>query len=239
MKRLTATCHWLPSRVACLAVLLTIFSIPSLAETITFDKNWADQGFNLIQNDNSGLEIIYSLHEFQIEDIVIDGRLMKNILAPGIFLPNDAGAPNLPGTGRFIAIPNGANVRITILEQRTELFTGLDVAPAPKIPFENDDSPLNYTRNEAVYNSDSYYPAQPADLSEPIEMRGVNSAIVGISPFQYNPVTNELLVYKDLHIRIDFESGNGCCGAYVLHNRPWDPILKGNLLNYEALTAYT
>lgn len=235
MKRLTATCHWLPSRVACLAVLLTIFSIPSLAETITFDKNWADQGFNLIQNDNSGLEIIYSLHEFQIEDIVIDGRLMKNILAPGIFLPNDAGAPNLPGTGRFIAIPNGANVRITILEQRTELFTGLDVAPAPKIPFENDDSPLNYTRNEAVYNSDSYYPAQPADLSEPIEMRGVNSAIVGISPFQYNPVTNELLVYKDLHIRIDFEGGNGCFGDDRLRNRHWDPILKGNLLNYESL----
>ena len=235
MKRLIAVSHRRPSRIACLAVLLIIFSIPSSAETINFDDNWAGQGFNLIQNDNSGLEIIYSLPQFQIEDILIDGSLMKNILAPGIFLPNDAGAPNLPGTGRYIALPNGATARITILDQRTEIFSGLEIAPAPVIPFENDDSPLTFTKNQTIYSADSYYPAQPVNLSEPLQMRGVNSAIVGISPFQYNPVTQELLVYKDLHVRIDYEGGNGYFGDNRLRNRYWEPILKGNLLNYSSL----
>ena len=235
MKRPSSFFQRLSFQTACLVILLFIFSNPALSETITIGDNWVDHGFNLIQSDESGLEIIYSLHEFQMEDIEIDGHLMKNIFAPGIFLPNDAGAPNLPGTGRYIAIPNGAEVIFTILDQRSETYSDLDVAPAPEIPFENDDSPLRYSKNDAIYNSNSFYPSSPVQISDPLEIRGVRSSIVGISPFQYNPVTKELIVYKDIHIRIDYQGGSGQVGDNRLRNRYWEPILKGNLLNYESL----
>jgi hypothetical protein len=72
-------------------------------------------------------------------------------------------------------------------------------------------------------------------ISETGQMRGVDGGKIGMTPFQYNPVTKEMLVYRDIHVRIDFSGGSGHFGEDRLRSRYWDPILKGNLLNYNSL----
>ena len=223
--------------ISCFIVLSVISLFPPLllAETIEFSDSWGKNGFNLIQNRDNGVEIIFSLNEVYFDEMLINNETVINIGAPGIFLPNDAGAPNLPGTGRYIALPNGAAAEFEILDYRIQEYSNIRVAPAPEIPFENDDSPLKYFYNPEIYTGDALYPESPVALSEKLVIRGVETVVAGITPFQYNPVTEKLIVYTDLRIRINFIGGAGYFGEDRLRSRYWEPILKSNILNYSSL----
>jgi hypothetical protein len=218
----------------CSLMLLFLFS--SAAEIVTFNNNWAEHPlFNVINESPTGIEIVFSTHQMVLEESMIDGMPMKTYGVPGIFLPNDEGAPNLAGTGRYIAIPQGAQAQVTILDSRTEVYHNIEVAPAPNIPLDSDDKPLQYVKNMKIYSRNACYPETPVKLSEPTPMRGINVVILGITPFQYNPVTKDLIVYKDIRVRVDFIGGNCHFGEDRLRSRFWEPILQGHLLNYNTL----
>jgi len=205
-------------------------------EVVTFDDNWASNPlFNVVSQGPGGVEVVFSTQRVVIEEKDIDGVAMRHFGVPGIFLPNDAGAPDLAGTGRYIAVPEGARVQVVILDVRTEVYQGIDILPAPELPLDTDDSPLRYEKDMLIYGRNAYYPDVPVKVSEVMEIRGVDVVILGITPFQYNPVTKELIVYKDIRCRVDFIGGTGHFGEDRLRSRFWEPILQGHLLNYASL----
>lgn len=59
--------------------------------------------------------------------------------------------------------------------------------------------------------------------------------MLGITPYQYNPVTKELLVYRDIEVEVNFVGGNGHFGEDRLRSRWWDPILRDAILNESSL----
>ncbi len=218
------------------SVTMLLFSISFATRMVTFDNNWAHNPlFNVVYENPMGIEIVFSMHRMVIEETEVDGILMQTFGVPGIILPNDEGAPNLAGTGRYIAIPQGAYATVTILDSRTEVYHNIEVTPAPNIPLGTDDSPLRYVKDMTIYRRNAYYPETPVKLSEPMKMRGVDIVILGITPFQYNPVTKELIVYSDIRLKIDFIGGNGHFGEDRLRSRFWEPIFQGHLLNYNSL----
>ncbi|MGB3479605.1 MAG: C25 family cysteine peptidase [bacterium] len=207
-------------------------------EIIGFNNNWHTyHGFRIISETPSSMEIVFSLKEMTIDNIKINDISMQRISIPGIFLPNNEGAPNLPGMGRYIAIPQGAQARVTIISKQTEVYHNIDIAPAPNIPLETDTSPLRYKKDMAIYGRNAYYPDNAVIFSKPMKIRGVDVVIIGITPFQYNPITKQLIVYKDLRVRVDFIGGNGHFGEDRLRSLYWEPILQGHLLNYKSLPA--
>ncbi len=219
-----------------LFIMVLLLGVSFAAEVVTFDNNWASKPlFNVDYETPMGIEITFSIHEMVIEETEINGISMKNFGIPGVFLPNDEGAPNLAGTGRYIAIPQGARAQITILGSRTEVYHNVEVAPAFNIPRDNDDSPIRYEKDMKIYSRNAYYPETPVKLSNPMQMRGVDVVILGITPFQYNPVTKEMIVYKDIRVKVDFIGGNGHFGEDRLRSRFWEQILQGHLLNYNSL----
>ena len=156
--------------------------ISNAAEIVQFDDNWSKSPlFNVVSESSSGIKIIFSTHKMVVEDRVIDGTTMKTYSVPGIFLPGEEGAPNLAGTGRYIAIPHGAMVKMSILETRKELLHNVEIAPSPHIPFDNDDSPLRYKRDMKIYNEDAFYPASPVRVSPPMKIRGVDVVILRVN----------------------------------------------------------
>ncbi|TKJ40840.1 hypothetical protein CEE37_07715 [candidate division LCP-89 bacterium B3_LCP] len=205
------------------------------AEIVTFDNAWGNSGFNLLSQDGAGVEVIFSITEMAILDMEINGSTMQMVHIPGVHLPTDAGTPNLPGSGRYIAIPQGASAYVEIVDYRTEIFKNLDIIPSAPIPAETDDSPPVYIKNPDIYNQDAYYPEAPVLLSETRNIRGVDCIILGITPFQYNPVTKELVVYRDIKVSVKFRGGNGHFGEDRLRSRYWEPILRQHLLNYASL----
>ena len=205
------------------------------AEEVRYNDSWSDQGLTLVESEKSGVNIIHSLTSFTFTDVQVNGEDMKVINMPGVFLPNDEGAPNLPGVGEYVAVPVGASATLNIINMRTETYTGIEIAPAPRIPFENDDSPLHYEKNMAIYGQDAFYPASPVMISDLQKMRGVDVVMLGVTPFQYNPVTKELLVIRDIEFEIVFEGGNGEFGETRYRSRWWDPIISKAIFNSQSL----
>ena len=220
------------------SLILLIFilaAIVSPAQQITYQDPWSDAGFKLTSSSSNSVAVSFSIHDFTLEDLSVNGAPMKNISLPGSFLFNDEGYPNLPGNGRYIAIPQGAVAHLTISGSRMETIQGLDIVPAPRIPKETESGPLHYEKNPQIYNKNAFYPAEPVTMSQPTKIRGVDVVMLGITPFQYNPVTKELRIYRDLNVQITFQGGNGHFGEDRLRSRFWDPILEDALLNYASL----
>nr|NQU90651.1 hypothetical protein [Bacteroidota bacterium] len=161
----------------------------SISQVVSYVDNWGDQGLTLKGETPQKVKINYSLTQFAFEDLDVEGEAMKSIMVPDVFLPNDEGAPNLPGTGRYIAVPVGAQVHIKIVSSRTELLKNQHIAPAPRIPLDTEKGPLHYEKDMAIYSANAFYPAEPVIISELSKLRGLDVVMLGITPFQYNPVT--------------------------------------------------
>ncbi|HTX88146.1 MAG TPA: C25 family cysteine peptidase [Bacteroidales bacterium] len=217
---------------------LLVFSFAFMgarSQTFSYTDNWGKAGYNILEATPSHVQLVYSMPVFSLEDISINGEAMKDISLPGNLLFNDAGAPNLPSKGRYLAIPTGSVPRVTIVARRTEVLHNVNIAPAPKIPLGDDDTPLHYAKNQAIYSQNANYPASPVQISQVMHIRGVDAIIIGTTPFQYNPVTRDLTIYKDLRIEVSFDRGNGQFGNTLYRNKWWDPILSDMMLNYSSL----
>ena len=224
-----------PVKSFLLLALILILANSNYAQQYKFTGNWGNPGFNLTSQRSSGVEVVYSVEQLFLEDVMVDGQNLKAAKIPGIFLPNDAGKPDLAGTGRFIAIPQGATANFKIVSYRTEKYTNIDIAPAPIIPKDDDPRPLRYPKDMSVYGKGGVYPESPVMLSAPQQIRGVDAVMLGITPFQYNPSTKELIVYTDLKVEVNFVGGNGHFGNDAYRSIWWEPILDDALLNYTTL----
>ncbi len=226
--------------VRCALVALSLVGLLSLtgpvaAEMIQVAQDEGATGLRLQSQTRGGVELQYAMDRFGIEPIDIDGATMQAVILPGSLLPNNPGAPNLPGIGRMVAIPREAHAVLTITATETRTYSGIDVAPAAPIQLENDDTPPRYERDMSIYGSRALYPASPVMISEPGQIRGVDMVTVGVTPFQYNPVSRELTVYTKIDFRVDFVGGTGQFGEDRLRSRYWEPILQDHLINYSAL----
>ncbi|MCK4677450.1 MAG: T9SS type A sorting domain-containing protein [Bacteroidales bacterium] len=216
-----------------LSLILNIFQVS--AQKYEYHDSWGKTGFNLQESRANGVKVIYSINEFSLNDQLINGETLKTIHIPGHFLPNNAGAPDLPGDGRYIAVPQGAKAVLNVNMLKKEIFENVEIAPAFLIPIDSDRSQLVYEKNMVIYGKNEFYPANPIIISESTKIRGVDVVMLGITPFQYNPVTKELIVYRDIDVDILFEGGNGHIGENRLRSRWFDPLLRDMLLNQDML----
>jgi hypothetical protein len=218
-----------------LAVFVLTFAYNASAEKVTYTDSWGQQGLTLKAQNTSGVTVNFSIKEFSIDSRPINGENMQEISLEGIFLPNGEGAPNLPTISKYIAIPQGAVASIEIINTRKESFQNIVMAPAPRIPLETERGPLQYNRDLSIYSKNDFYPAQPAIISQNMKIRGVDMVMLSVTPYQYNPVTKELVVYRDIEVRVNYTGGNGQFGETRLRSRYWDPIIMDNALNSESI----
>jgi PKD repeat protein len=215
--------------------LMVFYTTLASAEDHKYSDSWGRAGFTVESQNSSKILINYSISKFALTNIEVNGVTYENLELPGHFLPNNAGSPNLPGSGRYIAIPQGAEATLKIVSYRSETLNNVNLAPSFRIPWDTEVGPLEYKKNESIYSANKFFPEEPVVLSKKDEIRGIDVAMVGVTPFHYNPVTKQLIVYHDLKIEISFTGGTGHFGNDRLRNRWWDPMLSDMLLNYESL----
>ena len=143
-----------------LMLLVLAFFIAGItyADDFKYTDSWGKQGFALTNQKSTSVEVNYSINTFALSNELINGISMDAIGLPGTFLPNNEGAPNLPGDGRYLAIPQGATAHFQVTASRTEKFTNVDLAPAFKIPWANEDDPLEYNKDLSIYSKNEFYP---------------------------------------------------------------------------------
>ena len=99
-------------KVVLCITLLVAMSIA--AEMIEFTENWAPQPlYTVVSQSPGGVDLVFSMHEMVVEEQVIDGVPMRSYGVPAVFIA-EPGKPNLNAVSRYVALPEGARVRITV-----------------------------------------------------------------------------------------------------------------------------
>lgn len=215
--------------------LAILFSGFVVGQNISYSDSWGQTGLTIKSKSSDKIVFNYSIQSFQFLEANINGENLLELSLPNVLLPNDEGAPNLPGTGNYVALPQGSVASIKIINARTESFQQVNIAPSPRIPWDTEKGPLEYTKDNVIYNKDEFYPAEPVKLSDQTDIRGIDAVMLGITPFQYNPVSKELVVYRDIEIEVSFEGGNGYYGDDRLRSRWWDPIHRNIFINESSI----
>ena len=215
-----------------IAVLVMIANL-AVAQTYTFPVK-GTQGFTLSQSTRDGARISYQLGQFSLSQIEYRGEEMSEISINAISIPNEKGCPNLPVESRMMAIPQGATVTLNVVRAETQTFHNVNIAPALRLQAETEEPEMNYEKDMKVYGKNAFYPENPFMMGKSL-IRGVDAVTVSITPFQYNPVTKDLVVYTNVELSLSYEGGNGHFGDDRLRSPYWDPILAGQLMNYDQL----
>ena len=204
-----------------------------LAQTFNYPVK-GKQGFNLTEKTRDGLHISYNVGQVTLNTLQYRGEEMSEVSINTIAIPSEAGKPNLPADSRMMAIPQGATAHLRVVSFERETLHNVNIAPALRIQSENEEPDMNYVKDMSVYSKDAYYPAEPFVMGSSY-IRGVEAVTVAVTPFQYNPVTKDLIVYTNVELAVEFEGGNGHFGEDRLRSPYWDPILAAELLNYDQL----
>ena len=218
-----------------LILALILLSGRSLTAQTEYRFNTKANGFSISSKSNTTLTINHNINAITIEDTNLDQVEGQMVSLSGIFLSNQAGAPDLPSGSAFVAIPNGATPSVKMVNAKTKTINNVDLIPAPQPQLDDDDSPTVYQKDMSIYGRNAFYPATPYRLSEVMTVRGVEMVQVGVMPFQYNPVTKQLIVYEDLELELTTEGGDGTYGDIRYRTPEWDQILSDMLLNREVL----
>jgi len=221
--------------ICCSLAAVLLWVLPAQAQEFRYQDALNPNGISLKSATPSSAGLDFSVEAFTLEDFDLKGEAMKNIIFGEFFVPADEGMPNLPTFSRMIAVPKGATPRLTVTATRSESLQGVSIAPAPRIPLDNDPNPLVYEKDMRYYGKNTFFPAEVAQISELTQIRGVDMVYVSFSPFQYNPITRELRVYRDISVEVVFEGGSGRFGEDRLRSRWFDPILEDAVLNYASL----
>ena len=95
-------------------VAATLLSPPALAEVIQVAGSAGQPGMALKSQAPTGVELRYAMDSFTLDPLAIDGQEYQKLSLAGVLLPNNAGAPDLPGLSRYLAVPQGARAVVTI-----------------------------------------------------------------------------------------------------------------------------
>ncbi|HBC46299.1 MAG TPA: hypothetical protein DEO84_02515 [candidate division Zixibacteria bacterium] len=118
----------------------------------------------------------------------------------------EEGLPNLPVYAQLVAIPDQAGVTVQILSSSFQIVDNVDVYPTqPPSLVGQSDSDIPFSKNEAFYQRDEFYPSSLVALGEPIILRDLRLIQAVVNPVQYNPVTRQLKVYTNVDYSLVYE----------------------------------
>lgn len=216
-------------------IAITLLAALSLNAQTDYQFNDKQDGFSLGSRSETSTTIVHNVSAITIEETDKEGLEGQFITLSGIHIANEAGAPDLPSGSTFVAIPNGATPSIKLVNAKTRTIKNVDLIPAPQPQLDDDNSPAVYQKDMSIYGRNAFYPATPYNISEVTTIRGVEMVKVGVMPFQYNPITKELIVYENIEVELTTEGGDGTYGDLRYRTPEWDQILCDMLLNREVL----
>jgi hypothetical protein len=161
-------------------------------------------------------ELIFesSLSNFKLRTVQTSAGNFVRIQGDKLIANSEVGAPELPSYHELIEIPTGADVSFEIISQVEELvdlnsYGGEKVFPM-QTSMSKSENPSEhiFVKNEAAYATNLFSTEDIISVGNKGTMRKSTIGNLKISPFHYNPVTNELKVTTKLVVKIIFKNVN-------------------------------
>ncbi len=132
--------------------------------------------------------------------------IFTRIEVPETTLTEKEGAPEVPKTGIFVAIPDESiHVEVRVTDKSvTEVGRGMKIAPAPK-QFIEEEFREEYTPDPAVYESDEPWPDKDIDFLGVKMVDGVKVAHILVFLGHYRPVSGVMEIVQSITLEVSWE----------------------------------
>jgi len=190
-------------------VLITISYLYS--SELLIDLNYEKTDSRLLRNDVYGMEANFTLSEIVSFDVNTPEGIFSQLNVTGYTHTSNIGAPKLPAIRKIIAVPFGAEIKITSLNYVSTEYElknyGIyyPVMPAqPPVPKSADPSTIEFKYNPQSYLKTSYSDEEIVRIEEIGIMRGMRLFTLIVEPIQYNPVSGIIKVFNNIDVHVDF-----------------------------------
>lgn len=181
------------------------------------------QNFQLNSEDSKAIRLTQNFVEKPFGFKEIDGQNMIDFSKSFHVLSQEKGAPALPLFHTTLQLPETGNPEIEITFDDVTIYENILVAPSKGVLKRNvEPGSIAYSFGSA-YNTNAFYPSSVANLKDPFIWRAMRGVVVEVSPYQYNPVTKQLIVYKNIHVKL--KKNTEISGLNELNGQQ-DPIME-------------
>ncbi len=161
----------------------------------------------IVQSNSDRLIVTTDLLEFErINSSDLNRKLLEYIEGGGEYLIDSLGKPNVPIIKSMISVPNGTKPILKIELGKPVIFRDIEVPPVqmPLMDCESDKEE-KFIIDSVTYTTNKAYPNKFAEFGSIMSKRGYKLTDLFLYPYQYNPVTKELIVYPNLTVSVDFK----------------------------------
>ncbi|MFH1680512.1 MAG: C25 family cysteine peptidase [Candidatus Eisenbacteria bacterium] len=186
---------------------------------------------------DSGLRWTAGAGRHTIEEIESGGGVYRSVRVFGAGRTEEAGRPDLPVYGYWIAVPEGHTARARVVDAGFTDFAGPPVEPTPRDTLIGGDALLLFTIDRPFYASAAWYPEPLVAVGEPARLRNQRLVPVRVFPFRFQPSTGLLRVYDRIEVEVEFvpdpSKGGAAWMEPAVDEGRWEDVYRGAILNYD------
>jgi subtilisin-like proprotein convertase family protein len=200
-----------------LALLVSGLTAPQ-AQVTTLPLSAGQNHLTLVSQTDD--QLIYEAAIGELEAMQVSTREgdFTRLFLPGFHASHTEGAPELPMMNRLVEIPYGAQARVevTSLASRSiwlaEQGLTAPLFPAqPSMPKNADPEAWPFIYDQAAYGADRVA-QEPGRIIDCGQLRGVRVGRLELSPVEYFPAENRILVHERFEVRVTFEGADPARG---------------------------
>ncbi|MBC8416328.1 MAG: T9SS type A sorting domain-containing protein [Candidatus Cloacimonetes bacterium] len=224
-------------RILFICIILILISV-LYSSKLPIDLNYEKTDSRLLRNDIYGIEANFMLSEIVSFDVNTPEGTFSQLNVPGYTHTSNIGAPKLPAIRKIIAVPFGAEIKITSLNYQSTEYRlddyGINypVMPAqPPVPKSADPSTIKFKYDAQAYLETSYSDKNIVRVEEIGIMRGVRLFTLIVEPIQYNPVSGLIKVFNNIDVCVDF-TGADLAETNLRRAKTYSPYFESAYQNY-------
>ncbi|KYK20021.1 hypothetical protein AYK24_04405 [Thermoplasmatales archaeon SG8-52-4] len=161
------------------------------------------------ENNKEIIKLNYSFDTLSIYSIELENSIFDKLSLPNCYTAGNPGEPNIPSKGAYILLPPMSkitNIQIEI-KNKENLGFGYNVEPIGEaIPISDVKVIPTLVKNDYIYGLNDFYPGELFSYVGVYSFRGYDILVILLHPIQYNPVTGELIFYKDIDVTVETSS---------------------------------
>ncbi|MEA3494852.1 MAG: C25 family cysteine peptidase [Bacteroidota bacterium] len=190
-----------------------------------------------IDDSKSGEIIVeYQIPGAYLTQQQVGETIYKFLSVEGFSKLHEVGKAALPFHNDLVAIPHGAEVKITILKTEFREYNNILIHPALQPATDTYGAPEpEFEIDEEFYSSDILYPKKTVLVSEIAMIRGLKTGIIQFCPVQYNPAQRKVIVYSSIKYKIEFSNSSSFINKKQLSKNIFQKLPQ-NILNNKSLS---
>ena len=195
------------------------------------------QSYKIIDSNSDYIKLEFNFeNKYRILDTLIEGNKFQFIEGDDYYFGNP-GDPSIPGVLINIGIPFNSKLQVKLLSINQEKIQQVFLTPYPDSlnqPFNK----LNF--NDTIYNSNNYFPRSSTDIKSIATVRYARIAGVMVYPFQFNPISRELIYNKRITLQIDYQNEYSKSQSVVkIDDQMTYDIIKASTINPNEAISFT